>query len=610
VAGSISAGKSTHFLALIVLCAALAGAAPAALDDDGFEADRYYYFLMATYAEFNRDDATALKAMTRAANLGRGSYQLKLEAARLYSRTGDSRKALKYAQEAMALEPGNPKAHLLTAWLAGSEDDRETAEKEYLKVLELTPDNPEALYWLGTLYFDTRNYREAEKFFKRLTAADPGAASFYYLGHFYQRLGRKEEAIGALAAALKKDPDFIDALDDLSGLYEEAGRYKSSEKTYRRLLDFRPQTARNGLARLLLKTGRRAEAGKIVAESLREERRFHREAGLKPEEGLDDNLEIRLRLGQVYLEIKRHREAIAEFEAVLKAQPGNERATFLLASALLERQEAGGPDGAARAAGLLETIRPESPFYVDSRLLLIAPVQGRDDRQSLALVEEAIRLKPDSQRLQLAAAYFLERLGELDKAKALLLRAVESFSPEAKRRQQRPSVPAGKRRRPATPEEGRVFPGEAEILFRLGTLEDQLGRQSAAIESMRQAVSLNPSHADAMNFLAYTWAERQENLPEALALAEMADALKPDQGYILDTVAWVHYRMGQPQKALPLLKRAVPLSRRDPVVLDHLGDVLAALDRKQEALDAYRQALEGGFANQEVLNEKIKKMAR
>jgi tetratricopeptide (TPR) repeat protein len=127
---------------------------------------------------------------------------------------------------------------------------------------------------------------------------------------------------------------------------------------------------------------------------------------------------------------------------------------------------------------------------------------------------------------------------------------------------------------------------------------------------MRQAISLNPSHADALNFLAYTWAERRENLAEALALAEMADALKPDQGYILDTVAWVHYRMGQPQKALPLLKRAVPLSRRDPVVLDHLGDVLAALDRKQEALDAYRQALEGGFANQEVLNEKINKMAR
>jgi tetratricopeptide (TPR) repeat protein len=127
---------------------------------------------------------------------------------------------------------------------------------------------------------------------------------------------------------------------------------------------------------------------------------------------------------------------------------------------------------------------------------------------------------------------------------------------------------------------------------------------------MRQAINLNPSHADALNFLAYTWAERKENLAEALAMAEKADALKPDQGYILDTVAWVHYQMGQPQKALPILERAVPLSRRDPVVLDHLGDVLSALDRKQEALNAYRQALKGGFANQEELNEKIKKLAR
>ncbi|MDR2934887.1 MAG: tetratricopeptide repeat protein, partial [Candidatus Adiutrix sp.] len=428
--GSVSADRriASRFLALMVLGAALGGVALAALADDGFEADRYYYFLMATYAELNRDDAAALKAMTKAAGLGRGSYQLKLEAARLCSRTGDGRKALKYAMEAMALEPEDPRAHLLTAWLAGSENDRETAEREYLKVLELTPDNPEALYWLGTLYFENRRHQEAEKFFKRLTSADPGAASFYYLGRFYLRLGRKEEAIGALNAALKKDPDFIDALDDLAGLYEEAGRHKSAEKTYRRLLEFKPQTARSGLARLLLKTGRRAEAERIVAESLRDDRRFHRETGLKADgEGLSDDLEIRLRLGQVYLEIRRYREAIGEFEAVLKARAGHERAAFSLATALMERQEAGGPAGAARAAGLLEAIRPESSLYVDARLLLISPVQGLDDRQSLALIEEALRLKPDSLRFHLAAAHFQERLGELDKARALLLRAVEAF---------------------------------------------------------------------------------------------------------------------------------------------------------------------------------------
>jgi len=141
-------------------------------------------------------------------------------------------------------------------------------------------------------------------------------------------------------------------------------------------------------------------------------------------------------------------------------------------------------------------------------------------------------------------------------------------------------------------------------------LEDQLGRQSDAIETMRRVISLNPSHADALNYLAYTWAERRENLTEALTLAEKADALKPNQGYILDTVAWVYYQMGQPQKALPLLERAVSLSSRDPVVLDHLGDVLVSLDRPEEAMEAYRQALAGGFANQEELNEKIKRLSR
>ena len=614
--GTISAVRSAgiRLLVLIILGAALACEPRASLGDDGFEADRYYFFLKSIYEERNRNDAAALKAMTKAADLGRGSYHLKLEAARLYSRTGDSRNALKYARQAVALKPEDSTAHLLTAWLAGSEDDRETAEKEYLKVLELTPDNPEALYWLGTLYFDSRRHQEAEQFFKRLTTADPGAGSFYHLGRFYQRLDRKEEAIEALTTALKKEPDFTDALDELAGLYEETGHPKSAEKAYRRLLELesRPQAARNGLARLLLKNGRRAEAEKIVADILREERLLRLEAGLQPGETTeDDGLNLHLRLGLIYMEIKRHREAIGEFEAALKARPGHDRASFLLASALLERQEDGGPAEADRAAKLLEAILPESPLYVDARLLLTSQILGRDDRQSLALIEEAARLKPDSPRLKLAEAHFLERLKELDKARDILVRAVQAFRPEVKLRQKTTAMRAGKARRsPATPEDGRIFPGEAEILFRLGALEDQLGRQAAAIESMRQAINLNPSHADALNFLAYTWAERRENLAEALAMAERADVLKPDQGYILDTVAWVHYQMGQPRKALPLLKRAVPLSRRDPVVLDHLGDVLAALERNQEALDAYRQALEGGFANQEALNEKIKKMAR
>ena len=604
-----------RLLALGSLGAALTGC-PQAARGDVFEADRYYYFLRSAYQEMSRDDAGALKYMVRAANLGDGSYQLKLEAARLFSRTGDNRNALKYAREAAALFPEDPMAHLLVAWLSGIEDDRETAENEYLKVLELAPDNAEALYWLGTLYSDSHQHQEAEKLFKRLTSADPGPVSFYHLGHFYLRLDRKEEAIAALSTALKKDPDFTDALDDLAGLYEAAGRLKSAEEAYRRLLESRPQTARNGLARLLLKSGRRSEAEKIVTEILHEERRFRREAGLKENEAEevreDANPDLRLRLGLIYMEIKRHREAIGEFEAILKISPGHDRAAYLLASALLEWEESGGPSGTERAAGLLEAIEPESSLYIDARLLLASSSHGRDDRQALAVIEEASRLKPDSQRLKLAEAHFLERLGEMEKARNLLARTAEAFGPEAKRRRHTPVEPLSQllRRRPAHSDEGRVFPSEAEILFRLGALEDRLGRQADAIKIMRQAITLNPSHADALNYLAYTWAERRENLAEALILAERADALKPDQGYILDTVAWIYHQMGQPQKALPLLKRAVPLSRQDPVVLDHLGDVLAALNLRHEALKAYRQALEGGFANQEELNEKIKKMSR
>jgi tetratricopeptide (TPR) repeat protein len=590
------------------LCAGSAGCARASWNDDGFEAERYYYFIRSNYRELNRDDAAALKDMVTAAGLGRGSHRLKMEAARLYSRTGDNRTALRFARDALALAPEDPAGHLLIAWLAGAEDDQETAEREYLKVLELNPDNTEAMYWLGALYFDSRRHQEAEKIFKRLVKAEPSAVSYYRLGHLYHGLGRTKEAIRALTTALEKDPDFPDALDELARLYEATGRNKAAERAYRRLMALRPGSPlpANSLARLLLKLGRRKEAEKLVEAILKEERRFRRESALTEEaaalEADQDNdspdLTLNIRLGLIYLSQKLHREAIGEFEAVLKARPDHARARYLLASALLERA---GPSGSGsdseRAFRLLEAIEPASPLYTDARLLLASATKGRDERdtleKSLALLEAAGRARPDSPRLWLVQARILELLSELEKARGEQAKAGDELE----------------KARALLLKAAGSFPGEAEFRFRLGVVEDQLGHKAAAIEAVRQAIDLNPRHADALNYLAYTWAERRENLTEALELAQKADALKPGQGYIIDTVAWIYHQMGQPRKALPLLKRAVPLSSRDPVVLDHLGDVLVELDRTGEALEAYRQALEGGFADQEELHEKIRKIS-
>lgn len=557
---------------VLLTMATIMGCAHASWGDGGSatSAQRYYYFIKSNFQEMARDDQAALNNMTKASNLDQNSYYLKMETARLQARNGDHETALKYAQEAIALNPTAPEPRLFAAWVAASGNQWEMATGHYKDVLRLLPNNREALTYLGALYAETGRLDLAEDTFKKLVSADPTYLSYYYLGSFYNKTGRVNEAVRAFSEAVKKNPDSAEALTELALLYERTDDAKAAEKTYRSLIEARPEAImpKARLVSLLLKADRKAEAEKFLAEI--------------SEQSAGQGGPAQFQLGLIYLDQGLYSDAAVAFEAALKAYPDDERARYLLANSQLELGQM------ARARDTLSKIPKTSELYVDSRLLMTATIETDDPKkklqETLNIVTGAMKAKPNELRLWVARAMILEELGDLKHARRVILEAVKKF------------------------------PEEAEVRFRLGVVEDKMGNKAATVSAMRQAIRLNPSHADALNYLAYTWAERQENLGEALALAEKADALKPDSGHIIDTLGWIHFQLGNTKEAQALLERAVPLSSRDPVVLDHLGDVLMKLGRKQEALNTYRQALDSDFSNQEKLqeelNEKINRLSK
>src|SRR5437899_10010859 len=102
---------------------------------------------------------------------------------------------------------------------------------------------------------------------------------------------------------------------------------------------------------------------------------------------------------------------------------------------------------------------------------------------------------------------------------------------------------------------------------------------------MEEAIRLDPKHADALNYLGYTYAERDMQLEEAVALIQRALAVKPQNGYYLDSLAWAYYKMGRFQEALAEMKRAVAVVPDDPVFLEHLGDFFLNQNPVGEASD-------------------------
>jgi Flp pilus assembly protein TadD len=151
-----------------------------------------------------------------------------------------------------------------------------------------------------------------------------------------------------------------------------------------------------------------------------------------------------------------------------------------------------------------------------------------------------------------------------------------------------------------------AYPDDAELAYQKGLVLERMGRSSQASAAMQQALSLEPDHAEALNFLAYSYAERGENLEVALMMAQRALELQ-NEGHIMDTLGWVYFKLGYFERARHALEKAVEMLPADPVVLEHLGDVLRALHLDRQARTAYEQVLEMAPEN-ELVRQKIDRL--
>ena len=151
-------------------------------------------------------------------------------------------------------------------------------------------------------------------------------------------------------------------------------------------------------------------------------------------------------------------------------------------------------------------------------------------------------------------------------------------------------------------------PDNAAYYFRLGVVYDKENNKEASMKAMRKVIELNPKHANALNYLGYTYADLGQNLDEAERLIKEAMKYKPDDGYITDSLGWVYYKKGLYEEALLYLKKAVQLVPDDPIILEHLGDAYMKLNDKENALKCYRKSLEKKSKDRESVEEKVRRL--
>ena len=136
-----------------------------------------------------------------------------------------------------------------------------------------------------------------------------------------------------------------------------------------------------------------------------------------------------------------------------------------------------------------------------------------------------------------------------------------------------------------------VIPGNIDMHYSLGAIYEKTNRFAESIREMETILSIDPDNAEALNFIGYSYADRGINLAEAEKLIIKALQIKPDNGYIIDSLGWVYFKQGKFAQALSRIKKAMEIMPADAAIIEHLGDIYLKMDRLKEAREAYEKAL-------------------
>jgi tetratricopeptide (TPR) repeat protein len=300
-----------------------------------------------------------------------------------------------------------------------------------------------------------------------------------------------------------------------------------------------------------------------------------------------------LTLGALRLDLKQPREAEAALkrfvelvqkqpapladtpEAEAAAESGDDRGltqAWLLLAQIAEQRG----DLKAAEAWLAKIDNPQRALDVQSRRASLMARQGQ-----LAQARDVIRRVPERND---------------DEARAKLLAEVQLLR-EFKRWRDATDVLAAANKR---------FVDDADLLYEQAMLEDKLERYGEMERLLQRVIALKPEHPHAHNALGYSLADRRVRLPEAKALIQKAMQLAPGDPFIIDSMGWVEYRMGNRDEAARWLRQAYA-ARPDTEIAAHLGEVLWAMGQRDEARRIWQDA-RGRDAANEVLKETLARL--
>jgi tetratricopeptide (TPR) repeat protein len=519
------------------------------------DASAAYHFMLGYQAELAQNMDQALKEYQAALKADPTAQSVKARLAGIHFSLGDMPNALRYAEE--VANGSSQDVHILThmAGILASGGQAEKALGVLNRAIEQDPETGEAYFSKGLLLLNLKRQAEAEEAMRAGLARSPDVAvGHYHLGRVLLESGKAEEAMASFERAINVNSSFEPAYLALASMYEsrrEKNRAVAVLKKYLQNVNPRNRDIRHQLVRLYVDAKDYPGAMKELEDLIAED---------------PSDLDAQLRMALIQGELKEYPKAIDRLTQILKARPAELKVRDYLGYLYEESKDT------QRAIETYTFNVQLEPTYFEGHLHLgVLYYRLKKFPEATEHLGRAIAINPKQPEAHIVMGLAHLQQEQFDKS-------AEAF------------------------QEGiRHNPKNADLHFNLGTAYDKLNRFEDVVRAMETAIKLDPHHADALNYLGYSYAERGIKIEQALSLTKQAVALKPDNGYYVDSLGWAFFKSGLLTEALTEIKRAVALVGDDPVIYEHLGDIYAKQQRLSDAREAWLHALELDPSNNKLM---------
>ena len=504
--------------------------------------NHYGSYLAGRYAASERDASSAALYYEKALKFDPGNLELLERAIMSEVAEGDLDGAVAHAEELIGKAPSARIPRIVIAVKAMREGAYGRARQEFEKVAGNAAAEIAARLGLAYAHFSEGDAAKAIATIDKLTETG-GARAFalYHLGVIEDLSGHADKALKHFEEANKlSEGDSLRILLAYAAHLARNGQVEKAKTIYTAFLKKAPShpIVKAALARIAAggvpdrvipsaKAGL-AETFYGIASSLSDERAFE--------------------IPVFYLQL------------ALALEPKHDLALSLLG----DRFEAAERwDDAIAAYG---RVAPDSPVYRNARLQIAQSYQKqKKPSEARQVLEDALSGTKDDVDLYAA-------IGDVDRSEERYVEATETYSKAIALIDQ--------------PQERHWT-----IYYTRGIAFERSKRWTEAERDLQQALKLKPEQPLVMNYLAYTWVEQGVKLKEALAMLARAVELRPEDGFIIDSLGWAYYRMGDYRTAIKHLEQAIQLEPSEATVNDHLGDAYWRVGRRLEAKYQWQHAL-------------------